>query len=491
MFCIIGLCAAATAQTKAKPTSKPKDNKEKRDAAVTGPYSYEAPQKSFQIPIHAQPQQQKAAAIEYHHSAPKGASVEYHHSAPKAASVAPISYYQQKQAAPIHVQPQQYQEVPQYPTSFGYPTAVESLFGQQHQQPSKDFSEYSFSYPSLESFSHMPIVHYNQELNKINSAYLDFPDFKTPSFSGYKAEQYQPSFSYGSPAPAYSFPSHSYAAPTQHSYAAPTQQSYAPQQQIQQHSYIASPSYHPAPPPQSQPQYGFSQSPSAIFVPQTISISPKPTKTPDYASGSKGLGHFSTISAGPTEQAYYKQQYEVPQYYQLTQTERPFKASHYIGSQHVDSHSEQSIASGKPSGEYLPPSKQYLPAKEQYMPAKSVYAPAREYQHYMPENSPVEYQIRYVTAPSPSKAYIPPVANNYLPPKAAPEPPKSTYLPASPPKSSYLPPSPPKNSYLPPAQPTNNYLPPNNPYHSAPSQQFQQYQQQDSYESVDYQSGHK
>lgn len=490
-FCIISLCAAATTQTKVKPTSKSKDVKEKRDAAVVnGPYSYEAPQKSFQVPIHAQQQQQKAAPIEYHHSSPK--------------AVAPLDYYQPTQNAPIHIQPQpQYHhEAPQFTSSYGYPTAVESLFSQQ-EQPIKGYGEYSFAYPSFESFSHMPYVHYNQDLNKINAQFVDLSEFKAPSISGYKAAQYQPSFSFGSPAPAYSFPSHSYSAPQQ-------------QHQQQQHAYI--PSYHSVPSAPSHPQpYGFSQSPSAIFVPQTISISPKPIKTPDYASGTKGLSHFSTISSvGAPEQSYYKQQYEIPQY---TQTERPFKASHYVGSSHVDSHSEQSIANAKPSGEYLPPSKQYLPAKEQYQPVKEQYLPPKEQylpakeqyvtikeqyvptreqyapsrQHYMPEHGPVEYQIQYVQAPSPSKAYIPPVANNYLPPKATQEPPK-TYLPASPPKSSYLPP---KNSYLPPSQPTKSYLPPNNPYHSishsAPSHQFQQYQPQDSYESLDYQSqsGHK
>lgn len=351
-------------------------------------------------------------------------------------------------------------------------------------------NEYSFSYPGLESFNHMPIVHYNQELNKINSAYVTLPGYKSqsPSFSSYKgAAQYQPSYSFGSPAPAYSFPTHSYSAPQHLS------------------NFAASaPSGPSGPSEHSYYSHGFSQSPSAVYIPQAVSFSSRPAKTPDYAVGSKGLGHYSTVSSisshsvAPTQQSHIRQQsYEVPSYAQFSQTERPFKASSYLGSSHVDSHSEQSIESGKPAVNYLPPRTNYLPAKEQQ-------------HHYTPEQSPVEYQIKYIQAPA--KSYLPP-SSNYLPPsKGNPEPPKHNYLPASPPKSSYLPPSPPKSNYLPPSppkssylpanEPSNNYLPPNNPYqsnyhsnsNSAPSQYQQQYQQ-DSFESSEYQtvsqSGHQ
>lgn len=359
----------------------------------------------------------------------------------------------------------------------------------------------------------MQIVHYNQQLNKINTAVVGIPGIKSsysPSFAGYKAAAYEPSYSFGSPSPAYSFPSHSYAFPQQHeSYFA---------------SYAPSSASAPSGPSEQEAYYGFMHQPSAIYIPQTVSISPKPANIPHYASGSKGLGHYSSASsiAAPShlQSTYVKQQYEAPAYLQqYTQTERPFKASAFLGSSPTggqESYSEQSI-SHNPVDSYLPPSKTYVPVREQA--------------HYVPEQSPVEYQIQYIQAPA---KYAPAAANHYAPEKQqALEQPKSSYLP--PPKSSYLPPpkatyipakqtfSPPKSSYLPPSQPTSSYLPPNNPYqssqqssshsapqfisaheapaqypssHSAPSQYAQYYQQQDSSESSEYQqpsasAGHK
>lgn len=542
IFFVFGLCAAATTKQTTKAPAPKKDIKEKRDAPIAATYNYEAPQKSFQIPIHAQQQKsssadyysaaQKVAPVEYHQAPQKGVTYEYHQSPQKSASaeyylasqkVAPLDHYQQKPQAALNVQPQQhhyvsapqqqqqqhsyesayeaapqqqYHEVPQqqlfepasdYQASAEYQGSLESLFGDQY----KGLNDFTYSYPGFESYGHMPIVHFNQDSHKVNSAVVNVPGLKTQSYSTYKPSPYQQQqqqvFSFGSPSPAYSFPAHSYAIPSQNSFA----------------NYASSAPSAPAAGQSSY--YGFSQSPSAIFVPQTISISQKaPAKIPDYAQGVKGLGHFSTVSslntAVPTQTAFYKQSYEAPTYAQYTQTERPFKASAFLGSSQLgrDSYSQQSIASGKPAGEYLPPSKTYLPAKEQYvvqehyLPAKEHYAPAKE--HYVPEQSPVEYEIQYIQAPS--KSYIPPVANNYLPPKAAIESPKSSYLP-------------PKKTYLPPVQqPTNKYLPANNPFssshqsnsqsspshyqassHSAPSQyqQYQQFQPQE-YESLEYQS---
>lgn len=451
--------------------------KEKRDAAVNkGPYSYEAPQKSHLVSI--QEQHQKAAQIEYEQAqkvAPLGQNQKQEHVQVQAQQ----QYYevpqtQHQQYEEISLQqyqqqlPQQYEEVSHYSSSQGYPTGSEALFAS---EPYKGFGgesyksvgDFTYSFPGFESFQQMPIIHYNPELNKISSAVVSIPGLKSPTFSAYKFSPYQ-AFSYGSPSSAYNLPIQSFAYPQQH-----------------QNSYISS--FGSGPSGSSVPSHYTYSQPQAIFVPQTVSIAPKaPTKVPDYAQGTKGLGHYSTTSSlasqvpVPTQAAYYKQTYEVPSYAHFTQTERPFRPSAYLGSASFgpDSYSEQSIANIKPAGEYLPPRKNYLPAKQQYVP----------------EQSPVEYQIQYVQAPQ--KSYIPPTSNTYLPPKSVQiqEPPKTSYLP-------------PKSSYLPPAQPTNSYLPPNNPYqssHQSSSQSspsvYQQYQQpQGSYESLEYQSvtpsGHK
>lgn len=475
-----------------KTAKNEKDMKEKRDAA-TGPYTYESPQKSHLVSI--QEQHQKAAQIEYHTTSQKVAPLnqKQQETAQAHAQEQPQQQYyeitqqqhQQHADAPqqqyeeITLQqyeqlPQHYEQAPQYASNLGYPSASEALFSSEsykglNDESLKGFADFTYSFPGFESFQQMPIVHYSPEINKINSAIVALPGLKSPAFSGYKISPYQQAFSYASPSAAYNLPIQSYAYPHQ------------------QQSFISSYASAPSAPSGPLAHYAYSHPPQAIFVPQTVAVSPKAqVKIPDYAQGTKGLGHYSTYSAlgapAPTATYVKQQSYEAPSYAHFTQTERPFRPSAYLGSSHVgqDLYSAQSISTNlKPAGEYLPPSKTYLPAKEQYVP----------------QQSPVEYQIQYIQAPS--KSYIPPVANNYLPSKSVQiqESPKSSYLP---PKASYLPP---KSSYLPPAQPTSQYLPPNNPYqssqqpssHSSPSSY--QYQQQGAYESAEYQSvtpsGHK
>lgn len=405
MFCLIGLCVASKVDSsKTTISDKKTDNKEKRDAAIAGPYTYEAPQKTFQVPIHTQ-SQQKVAPVEYHHTSQK---------------VAPLEWKQQQK--PIHI-PAQYAHEPaqQYSSSYGYPTGIESFYN----QPIKS----SYNFPSFHSFDSVPSINYIESSPELTN--FGYKSQAAPAFAHIQSYNPYKSFSHGSPAPAYSFNDASYAFP-QH------------QQQQQQHLNYQVPSYvqsfQQAP---AQYSHGYSQSPSAIFVPQTVSIQSKPTKTPDYALGLKGLSHFSTISS-PVQTSYIKPSYDLHQS-SFTQTERPFKASAFLGTTHLnrDSHTQQTIASYKPSNEYLAPSKTYLPAREQ------------------------EYQIQYVQAPS--KNYLPPT-NNYLPPKTVTEAPK--------------------NNYLPPPQPTNSYLPPVTQYsHSQPQQHYQQQYQPESYESFEYQHG--
>jgi hypothetical protein len=467
---------------------------------------------------------QKHAQVEYQVQAAPQKQVEYHAVPQKVAS---IDYFSQKQQ-PIQVQPQQHYQ--HESVQFSYPSVLESYEGQ------KGFSDFGFNYPNYETVQQMPVGHFDADFGKLNQAVVSLPGYKVGQ-SYFKSPFSHESYSIGS---GYDFP-----------------QAYSPQQ----HQAYVSHSAPSAPAPQ---QYGFVQSPAALYVPQTVSIAPKPTKTPDYASGVKGLGHFSTISAipvsapAPTQAAFKPQAYEVqgykapayesysykPQAYETVvyksqpqayethykqqlyeapvnhvynqyQTERPFKASAYLGSSHVDSHSEQSIANHKPAAEYLPPSKTYLPAKEpakSYLPAKEpvkTYLPAKEpVKNYLPAREPaktylpaampmkesyapdhtVEYQIQYVQVPQ--KTYLPAAEASYSPPKASAEPPKTSYLPPSAPTA-------PKKSYLPPSQPHNNYLPPSNPYHTGSSshpQSYQHFQSEGSYESQEYQSvssGHK
>lgn len=502
--------------------------KGKRDAAIEGtPYSYEQPQKSYQVYTHQQ--QQKSAMVEYHQAPQKSVQVEYHQQPQKSVQeyqqpqqkVAPLNHYEKLQAAslqsaapthaaPLHVQPQEqhYEQAQQYqfPAGYGH-SGGESLFAN---------SPYKFEYNYVPSYEieKMPAVHYSQD---INNPFLGFSDYKNVQYASYKpSSPYHQEYSFESPAPAHNFQSHAYLIPQQNEHL--------------HQAYLADYAAAHGGAGQSGHYYGgFSQQPSALFVPQAISVSGKPAKVPDYASGLKGLGHYSTVSSlaapAPTKSVH-KQTYEAPSYvqYSHSQTERPFKASAYLGSTPVghDSYSEQSI-NAKPSAQYLPPSKTYLPAKEQqqyvapsktylpakeqqiyvpakeeqqyvsikpqhhYVPSQEHYAPSQEY-HYVPEQSPVQYQIEYIQAPA--KNYLPAApASNYLPAKA--EQPKASYLP-------------PKKTYLPASQPTSSYLPPSNPYqasyHSSSAQQqapaqHYQYQQQDAYESAEYQSvtpsGHK
>ncbi|CAO1403068.1 unnamed protein product, partial [Diamesa serratosioi] len=209
-------------------------------------------------------------------------------------------------------------------------------------------------------------------------------------------------------AQSYGFPMQSYAIPQQqlhesmpsyfHSYA-PQAQSYAPH--AQSYAPQASHSYAPI-----ELGYGINQ--AALYTPQALAISAsQPTKTPDYAHGVKGLGHFSTVSglsAGPAPTSSYSKPSYQPQYQYIQQaTEKPFRASAFLGSSPShDSLTEQSIASlNKPTNDYLPPSKQYLPPfaqtpKNNYLPPQNSYLPPKS--SYLP--------------PKPSNSYIP--ANHHF-----------------------------------------------------------------------------
>jgi hypothetical protein len=441
---------------KAKATSKPKDVKEKRDVVTPTPYSYEVPQKSFQSPIHVQ------------HSQPKYTTIVEQQSAPQ--KVAPLEYPKEDAAQAINEPSSEYHPTTFHQQSFG--PDFEALYT----QSLKNYDDtYGQSYQHFDSFNQVPVVHYNGEYDKINSAIVAIPGYAVkaaPVVSNIKAI---PSYVYASPASSYNYPSYSY--PSQsyvHSYPQAVAAS-SPHQHYATHGYAHSPSS------QHFASHGFSQSPSAIFIPQTISISSKvPSKVPDYATGSKGLGHYSTVAAAPIASLHSGNSYVSHYSHSHPQTERPFKASPYLGSSHPsDSYTEQSIG----------PSKTYLPAKEHTYTV---------HQH-VPQ---VEYQIQYVQQ-QPSKSYLPakeqhyaaPVSNSYLPPhKVVVESPKNSYLPpAAAPTKTYLPakaeapshvylPSKvekPTNVYLPSKveKPSSSYLPPNNPYaHTQSAISHQQYQ---------------
>lgn len=530
MVCFVGILAIDAATTEKKPTTttnnnvkKNKDIKEKRDAAQTHsvPYSYETPQKSFQVPAQSQ-YQQKVAAIEYQQP-----RQEQHQQTQQ------VQHVQHVQ----HIQPQQYQKVqpqiqqqyhhiqesaPQQHSFSSYPSAgLESFYGQP--MKSSGFGDFGYEFPGFENFEHVQGLNYNQNVQNINSAYAGgqygIPS-KSPIYS-IKQQVEFPSFNYADlhsaglaqSAPSYSFPMQAYAIPQQqlhesipayfNSYA-PQAQSYAPH--AQSYAPQASHSYAPI-----ELGYGFNQ--AALYTPQALAISAsKPTKTPDYAHGVKGLGHFSTasaLSAAPTT-SYSKPSYQ-PQYQYIQQaTEKPFRASAFLGaSQSHDSLTEQSIASIKPANDYLPPSKQYLPAKEQHnqlaqhqqLAQQHYQQPQKQQQqqhqfiHHIPASEHV--QVQYIQQ-QPSKTYITPSQNSFSSKPFA-QAPKNNYLP---PQNNYLPP---KSSYLP-AKPSNSYLPANHQFtsnsNSHPSlsshhhqQQQQQYAQpqqytqshEDSYE-LDYQS---
>lgn len=499
---VVYLMASASAADKnagkAKVTAlkNQKDPKEKRDAPASGPYSYEAPQKAFHSPaVHVQPPQPKHTHVE--------------------------PYTQQHKVAPLEYIAKQEQQHEQYhPTSFVAPAQpqiqhqvqhvqhVENLFA----QPIKEIEDFSLNYPQYDSFDQFP-GYFGQYEKLIAVPVKPVSSLKTMPY--YQAAQ------------SYSYPQHSYPMAT----------------------YAASiPAHYTS---------GFTQSPSSIFVPQTVSIASKPHgKIPDYAQSSKGLSHYSTFSSIQPVSSSYKQQatYDMPSY-AFTQTERPFKASPFLGASVVPSESykyeKQEYA---PSKTYLPAKEQYVvPVKEQYgVPAKeqytyvpqkeqyatavkeqyvtplkehyNSYAPPKEqfytpqvqkdyYQQYAPQAAPINYEIQYVQYPA-GKSYLPPASSvNYIAPSTpihsypqAASPPTSSYLPPQKmiesPKNSYLPPpAAPTKSYLPPAKvekPKNNYLPPSPPptqsnTYLPPNNPFSSHQQssQEIYDSSEYYSGHK
>lgn len=405
--------------TKNKAT-KEKDPKEKRESPTANPYSYEPPQKSFHTPLfHVN--QQKHTNVEHYSPQHKVAPLEYlpKHEAPQ--------QQQQYHYEQVHQQQQQF-----HPTSFNPPpmAPVEHLF---NEVPVKEIEDFSFNYPHFESFSNMPSSFYSNDFEKIIAVPVN-------SYSSIKAP-----YSYPAPAASYNYPQHSY-----------PMNNYAPS--IPAH-YTAS----------------FTQSPGALFIPQSVSIPHKHAggKTPDYSHGSKGLSHFSTVSSLAPISSSYKNQHshDVPSY-AFSQTERPFKPSAFLGA---------SVISHEHSNEHFVPSKTYLPSKEYHHQPQQHIA-----QQYAAQAVPVEYQIQYVQVPA-GKSYLP-SSNNYLPvskPVVEHQPPKSSYLPASVaiPSKPYLPPQQPapvkiehpKNSYLP---PQNTYLPPNNPYAGAASPQQSHYHYQ-------------
>jgi hypothetical protein len=454
-------CASAaeknTGKAKVTALKDQKDPKEKRDAPASAPYSYETPQKTFHSPaVHVQPPQPKHTHVEHYTQQHK---------------VAPLEYAKQEAPQHHHHQQQQQQHEQYHPTSFVAPAQpVENLYA----QPIKELEDYSLSYPHYESFNQFPGIY--GEYDKL----IAFP---VKPVSNLKTMPYY------QPAQAYSYPQPSYPMTSQHSYPM---------------SYAASiPAHYTS---------SFSQSPAALFVPQTVSIAPKPHgKIPDYAQGSKGLSHFSTFSSIQPVSASYtnKPSYDVPSYI-FTPTERPFKPSPFLGASVVPSEPYRyEKVEYAPSKTYLPAKEQYgvpmkeqygvplkeqygVPVKEQYqnyLPQKEQYAtalkeqyvtplkeqyqsyapqkeqyytqqvPKEYYQQYAPQAAPINYEIQYVQYPA-GKSYLPPAApiNSY------PSTPIHSYpQAASPPTSSYLPPAKieaPKNSYLPPpAAPTKTYLP--------------------------------
>lgn len=474
---------------KAKVVSlKDKEPKEKRDAPSSAPYSYETPQKPFQSPVHIN--QQKHTSIEHYGPQHKVAPLEYipRHEAP-----------QQQQQQQVYHEQQQY-----HPTSFSSPMGhVEHLFSE---HPVKEIEDYSFNYPHFEAFSQYP-GEYEKVIAVPVKPYSNVkqgPSYSYPAVSSYNYQA--PSHSYQAPSNSYQANSQSYQAPAaSHSYQAPAS-SHSYQAPASSYSYQAPASSYSYPQPSASYNYpqqqqhsysmanyapsipahyttSFTQSPAAIFIPQSVSVAHKQVgKVPDYAQGSKGLSHFSTVaSLAPVSSSYKNQHHEVPSY-AFSQTERPFKPSTFLGASQVASHNS---FIERPSNEHYTPSKSYLPAKE--------------YQYAQQYAAPVEYQVQYVQIPAGKSTYQPAPSNSYLPSKHIVESPKNNYLPPpAAPTKTYLPAvapikvEQPKNSYLP---PQNSYLPPSNPYAQSSQQQYyqQQYapQSHETYESAEYQSGHK
>lgn len=475
VFCIIGVCSATAVSTKTKaastvapvvakksaPINNEKDNnKEKRESAVSsGPYSYDPPQKSFQIPIHASLKPQ--TSIEY--KPVKVQEYEYHHQKPAHIEVVQIPKKVEHYQEAKQVASQDHDDHYSHQVQYSYPAALQSY---------------------LESLS---MKNYHQE---------------TPTVVYYRPSS-EPSHSqqYHTPSYYYKYPSSSsnYKAPATSSYSYTYQPLHT--SQVPSFSYVSEQEHHHQPQePQQQQQevyHGYSEIPSQqeqqqLFYPSyTSEFSSKPVKVPDYAIGHKGLGHYASISSFAPEieaslASYLKpQSHEQAFQYYSTQTERPYKPSVYVSTpiRGYDSHSEQSITHSKPTIQYLPPKKTYLPAKEEisvpsknYLPVKEqvvefVTQPSKKYlpskQEYLPPTSnyhvpkvqpQVEYQIQYITVPE--KSYLPAASNSYIPPKKVQEPPKNSYIPPIVVASTTAKPAHSTQA------PKHTYLPPNNPYQS-------------------------
>jgi hypothetical protein len=496
VVCIIGVCSAvAVTKTKdvAKTKTDVKDNKEKRESSVSsGPYSYDPPQKSFTIPLHETLKTQttyeyKPAKVQYEY-VQKPAKVQYEFvqkpaqidvvQIPKKVSTSiPVEYYHQeaKQVAAPQVQ-------------YSYPAALESYL---QTLSLKDYHQES------------PVVYYQPSQSsehsisqQQNSYYYKFPTTSSSS-SNYKAPA-SSSYSYYQPLHTSHVPSYHYISESK-----PQQQQ---QQQHQQeevyHGYSEISSNHQQ---QQQPQLFF----PASF---TSELSHKHVKSPAYAIGHKGLGHYASVAAlSPEFATYIKPQttHEYQYFTTSTQTERPFRPSVHLTTpiRGYDSYSEQTISNAKPNVEYLPPKKTYLPAKEEvaqpiktylpvneqtvefvtqpskkYLPSKQEYINPHPQQH-QPQ---VEYQIQYITVPE--KSYLPPTPQNtYIPPKKVQEPPKNTYIPPIVVSSTTS-----KPIVHSTQSPKNTYLPPNNPYQSSYQVEhmnpsiYEQFNQDEQYGDNDY-----
>lgn len=496
VVCIIGLCSGVAVKTKdatKTKTTEVKDTKEKRESSVSsGPYSYDPPQKSFTIPLHETLKTQ--TTYEY-----KPAKVQYE--------------YVQK---PAQI------EVVQIPkkVSVSLPTSVEH-YHQEAKQVAANQDHYSqpqvqYSYPSaLESYLQaLSLKNYHQQQDHSPVVYYQ------PSQSEHSAPQQQQNSYY------YKFPTSS------STYKAPATSGYTYSYQPLHTTHVPSYNYISESQPQQQQQqvyHGYSEIPSQqqLFYPSFASeLSHKPMKTPDYAIGHKGLGHYASVAALSPEfsSSYYKPQSTHEYQYFSTQTERPFRPSVHLTTpiRGYDSYSEQSIGNLKPSIEYLPPKKTYLPAKEEiaqpsktYLPVKEqviefVTQPSKKYlpskpaeylnpqSHYhipkQEQRQPqVEYQIQYITVPE--KSYLPPSSpsapqNTYIPPKKVQESPKNTYIPPIVVSSTTAKPM------IHTTQASKHiYLPPNNPYqqqsnyqidHMSPSI-YEQYNQDEQYDNNEYQ----
>lgn len=515
---VIGLCSAAdTTSSKTKTANKEvvKEAKEKRDAGSTGsgPYSYVAPQKQFHAPIHVAQPQPKYANTENHQQQ------QQHHQQQTIQKVAPLEYTKHE-AAPVQVQ--QLQHVEQsaqtyHPTTFHQQASVHYAPETENSlaQAYKAYDDFAFAYPSYESFSQMPIVHYNGDYDKISSSVISIPGYNLKSAPMYTNIKSVPTYSYAAPYTSHQPSTSSYVVPSSYSYP-----SHSSNHQSAQHSYPSAPySYANTYAPATSHSAGYtSQIPTAVYVSQPIVHKPVQTKAPVYASGTKGLSHYSSANVAPIavhqSNAYVKNTYEVPSY---TQTERPFKPSAFLGASHIsggDSYTEQSISSGKPvnTAEYYVPSKSYLPAKEtvQYVsypikesaqyssyPANSQYSsyPAKQNVHYSSQPAKETYQFvsqpakeTYQFVSQPAKETVQyssyPIKENV---QYSAHPTKETVQYVSQPQieyqiqyvqqpaKSYLPPV--ANSYLPPKSvtpeaPKNSYLPPTTAYPQAPSKTY-------------------